>query len=93
MQRDECGNPQKNRSLPARSVSWRRAGDSRVPQWERMSDISHGLKVIARQNAIPLVALVQLGRAATENGSGLENIRGSGSFEEDADLVLLLQRS
>jgi replicative DNA helicase len=67
-------------------------GDSRVPQWERMSDISHGLKSIARQSSIPLVALVQLGRGAVENGPGLENVRGSGSFEEDADIALLLQR-
>jgi replicative DNA helicase len=28
-----------------------------------------------------------------ENGPGLENVRGSGSFEEDADIALLLQRS
>jgi replicative DNA helicase len=67
-------------------------GDSRVPQWERMSEVSHGLKSIARQNRIPLVALVQLGRSAVENGPGLENVRGSGSFEEDADIALLLQR-
>ncbi len=68
-------------------------GDARQPQWERMSEVSHGLKSIARENRIPLIALVQLGRAAVENGPGLENVRGSGAFEEDADLALLLQRS
>jgi replicative DNA helicase len=41
-------------------------GDSRVPQWERMSEISHGLKAIARQNRVPVVALVQLGLRPVE---------------------------
>jgi replicative DNA helicase len=68
-------------------------GDSRTPHWERMAEVSHGLKTIARENHVPLVALVQLGRAAVENGPGLENVRGSGAFEEDADIALLLQRS
>src|SRR5271157_104987 len=68
-------------------------GDSRLPQWERMSEVSHAFKSIARENRIPLVPLMQLGRAAVKNGPGLENVRGSGAFEEDADIALLLQRS
>lgn len=39
---------------------------------------------------IPIVALSQLGREAEGNSPNLSNIRGSGSVEQDADLVILL---
>jgi replicative DNA helicase len=69
-------------------------GDARAPRWERMADISKGLKAVARELEMPVVALVQLNReAADAREPGLHHLRDSGAFEQDADLVLLLQRS
>jgi replicative DNA helicase len=69
-------------------------GDGRAPRWERMADVSRGLKGIARELNVPLVAIVQLNReAADAREPGLHNIRDSGAFEQDADLVLLLLRA
>lgn len=60
------------------------------PVWEKVSDISKSLKALARELKIPIVALSQLGRDAEGNSPSLSNIRGSGSVEQDADLVILL---
>lgn len=58
--------------------------------WEKVSDISKSLKALARELKIPIVALSQLGRDAEGNSPSISNIRGSGSVEQDADLVILL---
>lgn len=60
------------------------------PVWEKVSDISKSLKTLARELKIPIVALSQLGRDAEGNSPSISNIRGSGSVEQDADLVILL---
>ena len=65
--------------------------DPRAPTWEQASEVSHSLKNLARGLNVPVVGLVQLNRQATD-GAGLETIRGSGSYEEDSDLVLILKR-
>jgi replicative DNA helicase len=58
-----------------------------------MADVSKGLKGIARELDTPLIALVQLNREAADTREpGLHNIRDSGAFEQDADLVLILSR-
>ena len=60
------------------------------PVWEKVSDISKSLKTLARELKIPIIALSQLGRDAEGNSPSISNIRGSGSVEQDADLVILL---
>lgn len=64
--------------------------DKDGPVWEKVSDISRVLKALARELKIPVVALCQLGRDAEGNEPTISNIRGSGSVEQDADLVILL---
>ncbi|MCR4734510.1 MAG: DnaB-like helicase C-terminal domain-containing protein, partial [Treponema sp.] len=60
------------------------------PVWEKVSYISKSLKALARELKIPVVTLCQLGRDAEGNDPTISNIRGSGSVEQDADLVILL---
>ncbi|MCI7115216.1 MAG: hypothetical protein MSA36_08595 [Treponema porcinum] len=64
--------------------------DKDGPVWEKVSDISKALKALARELKIPVVSLCQLGRDAEGNEPTISNIRGSGSVEQDADLVILL---
>ena len=67
--------------------------DNRV---QEISEISRGLKGIARELDIPVLALAQLSRAA-EQQSGpsipkLSHLRDSGSIEQDADVVMFIYR-
>lgn len=66
--------------------------DGDGPVWDKVSDVSKSLKSLARELKIPIVALSQLGREAEGNTPNISNIRGSGSVEQDADLVILLNR-
>jgi replicative DNA helicase len=59
------------------------------------SDISRGLKAMARELNVPVIALSQLSRAAEHREGGqprLADLRDSGAIEQDADLVMLLWR-
>lgn len=64
------------------------------PRWEAMAAVSRGVKTLARELKIPVVALVQLNRtAANDEQLGLHMLRDSGAIEQDADVVILLDRS
>jgi replicative DNA helicase len=66
--------------------------NSRLQRFEQISNISRALKSLARELHIPIVVLCQLNRDAQWEVPTLANLRDSGSIEQDADLVLFLNR-
>jgi len=63
-----------------------------LPRYEQISSISRSLKSLARELHIPIVVLCQLTRDAQWEAPTLAHLRDSGSIEQDADLVLFLNR-
>jgi replicative DNA helicase len=62
---------------------------------QEVSEISRGLKALARELQIPVMALSQLSRESERLGGRdprLSDLRESGAIEQDADLVMLLSR-
>ena len=73
-----------------------RRADSRATE---VSEMSRGIKIMAKDLGIPVIALSQLSRK-NEDRTGhhgkrpqLSDLRESGSIEQDADIVILLDRS
>ena len=63
---------------------------------QEVSDISRSLKTMAMELKVPVIALAQLSRSAEKrenNQPMLADLRESGSIEQDADMVLFINRS
>lgn len=70
------------------------AGDPRAKEYERLSDITRQLKVLAMQMGIVIVELCQLNRQVARTGgayASLADLRGSGTIEQDANVVMFVQ--
>ena len=66
--------------------------DARVPREQQISEISRGIKAMAKELNVPVLVLSQLNRSSEKENRQprISDLRESGSIEQDADVVFLL---
>jgi len=70
----------------------RGTGDTRA---QEVGSVSRGLKALAKELNVPVIALAQLNRATEsrpDRRPTLADLRDSGEIEQDADIVIMLHR-
>ena len=72
-------------------------GDLKLDRHEQIGMITRGLKALARELEIPVLAMAQLNRSIEQRTGArqrpmLSDLRESGSIEQDADMVMFIQR-
>jgi replicative DNA helicase len=68
--------------------------NGQLSKYEQASMVSDALKKLSRDLAIPVIGLAQINREAekSDQAPSLVHIKDSGSFEQDADVVMILHR-
>ena len=70
-------------------------GNAKQPRHERVAEVAEGLKELARELNIPIVALAQVARAVDDRPNkrpGMADLSDSSALEKEADQILMLYR-
>jgi replicative DNA helicase len=71
------------------------ASDRRAPKHLQVEEVAQGLKSIAKELSIPVVALAQVNRAVIARDNkrpNMSDLKDSGSIEQEADQIIMLYR-